>query len=73
MIQMVCCWKNCLMKTLLTLPIWSKSNERITTNKTRIISRNQQMMRLDSEVTHDLNMKDENELLEKVKSFIADG
>lgn len=48
-----------------------KSNNRITTNKTRIISRNQQMMRLDSEVIHDLCIKDENELLEKIKSFIG--
>ena len=29
--------------------------ERITTNKTRIISRNQQMMRLDAEITNDLS------------------
>ena len=47
-----------------------KTQERITTSKTRIISRNQQMMRLDSEVTHDLNSNDEILLLEKVKSFI---
>ena len=47
-----------------------KSKERITTSKTRIISRNQQMMRLDSEVTDDLNEEDENKLLNKVKSFI---
>jgi rfaE bifunctional protein kinase chain/domain len=47
-----------------------KSTERITTSKTRIISRNQQMMRLDSEVTHDLVENDENALLEKVRSFI---
>jgi rfaE bifunctional protein kinase chain/domain len=32
-----------------------RSNERITTNKTRIMSRNQQMMRLDSEYTHDIS------------------
>ena len=31
-----------------------RSTDRITTNKTRIISRNQQMMRLDAEITHDL-------------------
>ena len=48
-----------------------KSSERITTSKTRIISRNQQMMRLDAELTDDLNSKDENALLEKVKAFIA--
>ena len=47
-----------------------KSAERITTSKTRIISRNQQMMRIDSELTDDLNSKDENALLEKVQSFI---
>ena len=47
-----------------------KSKERITTSKTRIISRNQQMMRLDSEVTDDLNKEEENKLLNKVKSFI---
>src|SRR5207237_7177965 len=32
----------------------AKSADRITTNKTRIISRNQQMMRLDAEITRDL-------------------
>ena len=47
-----------------------KSSKRITTNKTRIISRNQQMMRLDAEVTHDLDTKDEDDLLEKIISFI---
>src|SRR5688572_11857986 len=39
-----------------------KSKERLTTNKTRIISRNQQMMRLDSEITSDLSKKDEEKL-----------
>jgi D-glycero-beta-D-manno-heptose-7-phosphate kinase len=48
-----------------------KSNGRITTNKTRIISRNQQMMRLDNEVTKDLSSEEENALLNKVQSFIA--
>lgn len=47
-----------------------KSSDRITTSKTRIISRNQQMMRLDAELTDDLNSKDENALLEKVLSYI---
>jgi rfaE bifunctional protein kinase chain/domain len=32
-----------------------RSNDRITTNKTRIMSRNQQMMRLDAEHTHDIS------------------
>ncbi len=48
-----------------------KTNNRITTSKTRIISRNQQMMRLDNEVTHDLNPSDENAMVEKVEAFIA--
>ena len=47
------------------------SKERITTNKTRIISRNQQMMRLDEEMTDDLNKKDETALLEKVQAYIS--
>jgi len=48
-----------------------RSNERITTSKTRIISRNQQMMRLDAEVTNDLAAKDEKKLLAEVYEFIA--
>lgn len=48
-----------------------KSASRITTNKTRIISRNQQMMRLDNEITEDLNSKDENLLLENIRHYIA--
>jgi D-glycero-beta-D-manno-heptose-7-phosphate kinase len=47
-----------------------QSAERITTSKTRIISRNQQMMRLDAEVTRDLSNSDENILLQKIKLFI---
>lgn len=46
------------------------SARRITTNKTRIISRNQQMMRLDAEVTNDLDAIDEKLLLEKVEAYI---
>lgn len=40
-----------------------KSRSRITTSKSRIISRNQQMMRLDSEMTDDLNADDEIDFL----------
>ncbi|MGB3006931.1 MAG: PfkB family carbohydrate kinase, partial [Chitinophagaceae bacterium] len=46
------------------------SNNRITTNKIRIISRNQQMMRLDSEVNEDLNEQDESLLWQKIKIFL---
>jgi D-glycero-beta-D-manno-heptose-7-phosphate kinase len=48
-----------------------KSGERITTNKTRIISRNQHMMRLDAEVTKDINEAEEKALLQKTEDFIA--
>jgi rfaE bifunctional protein kinase chain/domain len=48
-----------------------KSKDRITTSKTRIISRNQQMMRLDNEITNDLGAKDEKVLLERVEAYIS--
>jgi D-glycero-beta-D-manno-heptose-7-phosphate kinase len=46
------------------------SDERITTNKMRIISRNQQMMRLDSEITDDLGNSDEQKLFDAAVEFI---
>lgn len=47
-----------------------RRSERITTNKTRVISRNQQMMRLDKEMTADISPDAENALLEKLRSYI---
>jgi rfaE bifunctional protein kinase chain/domain len=47
-----------------------KKNSRVTTSKSRIISRNQHMMRLDSEVTNDLSAGDESELLSKIEEYI---
>jgi D-glycero-beta-D-manno-heptose-7-phosphate kinase len=47
------------------------SDARITTSKTRIISRNQQMMRLDHEQTSDLTTTEEQQLLDAVSAFIA--
>ncbi|HET9057550.1 MAG TPA: bifunctional ADP-heptose synthase [Chitinophagaceae bacterium] len=47
------------------------SPNRVTTNKIRVISRNQQMMRLDNEVTHDLEYEDENRLVLAMQQFIA--
>ena len=47
-----------------------RSNKRITTNKIRIISRNQQMMRLDAENTNDLEPGDEERLISQIKKFI---
>lgn len=46
------------------------SIERITTNKTRIISRNQQMMRLDAEVTTALSLREEERLIESFEQFV---
>lgn len=43
---------------------------RITTNKSRIICRNQQMMRLDAEITTDLDREAENELFTQVDSYL---
>lgn len=65
---------NCLMNLYAEKGIdttyCSKSKDRITTNKTRIISRNQHMMRLDAEITNDLSAKDEDELLQQVEQFV---
>lgn len=46
-----------------------RSTRRITTNKTRIISRNQQMMRLDAEVTADLSEEDEELFIKKAEEL----
>jgi D-glycero-beta-D-manno-heptose-7-phosphate kinase len=47
-----------------------QSKDRITTNKTRIISRNQQMMRLDAEITKDLNNEEQERLLKEFEIFV---
>ena len=47
-----------------------RSAKRTTTNKTRIISRNQQMLRFDAEITNDLSKDDEAVLLKQVSNFI---
>jgi D-glycero-beta-D-manno-heptose-7-phosphate kinase len=47
------------------------SRQRITTNKIRIISRNQHMMRLDAELTNDIENDDEAKLLYAFENFIA--
>jgi rfaE bifunctional protein kinase chain/domain len=46
------------------------SEERITTNKIRIISRNQHMMRLDAEVINDITTADEANLLAAFENYI---
>jgi D-glycero-beta-D-manno-heptose-7-phosphate kinase len=47
------------------------SEHRITTNKIRIISRNQHMMRLDAEITEDISTADEERLLYAFENYIA--
>ena len=47
------------------------SEHRITTNKIRIISRNQHMMRLDAEIADDMIAADEDRLLYAFENYIA--
>ncbi len=44
---------------------------RVTTSKSRIISRNQQMLRLDAEMTTDLSPATEKELLERLEQYLS--
>ncbi len=48
-----------------------QSEKRITTNKIRIISRNQHMMRLDAELAEDIEKEEEDKLLYAVENLIA--
>lgn len=48
-----------------------ESKKRITTNKIRIISRNQHMMRLDAEIVHDIDDADEEKLQNQIEKFIT--
>lgn len=46
------------------------SSQRLTTTKTRVISRNQQMMRLDEEVSDDLYVEEEHPFIDLVLRFL---
>ena len=48
-----------------------ESKKRITTNKIRIISRNQHMMRLDAEIIHDIDEPDQEKLQNQIEKFIT--
>ena len=63
--------KELLEKNAVKTDFLLSSSKRITTNKTRIIGRNQQMMRVDSETTADLGYEDENRLILALQHFIA--
>lgn len=47
-----------------------QSDERITTTKTRILSRNQQMVRLDSEMKEELNTRDEHAFIDATLRYL---
>ena len=47
-----------------------KSEKRITTNKARVMGRNQQMLRLDSETTQDLTAAEEDGLLDAIRRYL---
>jgi rfaE bifunctional protein kinase chain/domain len=48
----------------------ARSESRITTNKARVMGRNQQMLRLDSETTTDLSTIEEDELLGLLRAYL---
>jgi rfaE bifunctional protein kinase chain/domain len=48
-----------------------ESRKKLTTNKIRIISRNQQMMRLDSENIHDIDTIDEEKLQNQIEKYVT--
>ena len=62
--------KDLLKKNNINADYLLNSAERMTTNKARIISRNQQMMRLDTETTKDLSAKDEESIINSVKTYL---
>ncbi|KAA5536639.1 carbohydrate kinase [Taibaiella lutea] len=47
-----------------------QSTDRVTTTKTRILSRNQQMVRLDAEKSDDLNIRDEHAFIDATLRFL---
>ncbi len=47
-----------------------RASNRITTNKVRVMGRNQQMMRLDGEVTYDIDLEQELALIQSVEKYI---
>lgn len=62
--------KELLQKNNVDTSFILSDRKRITTNKIRIISRNQQMMRLDAEHTNDIDEEEENKLIQQVEKFI---
>jgi rfaE bifunctional protein kinase chain/domain len=63
--------KNLLREKNIDTRFILESKKRITTNKIRIISRNQHMMRLDAEIVYDLDETDEEKLQNQIERFIT--
>lgn len=59
-----------LQKTGIETAYQLKSGTRITTNKARVMGRNQQMLRLDSETTQDLTVTEEDGLLDALRRYL---
>lgn len=59
-----------MLEKKMSVKAMHQSKKRITTNKIRIISRNQQMMRLDKEISSDLDKDTEKEFLTLVKKYL---
>lgn len=64
--------KEILQKNNINTDFISFSGKRITTNKIRIIGRNQQMMRLDAESTNDLENHEEQNLIEQIEKYVSE-
>lgn len=63
--------KNLLFEKNIDTRFILESPKRVTTNKIRIISRNQQMMRLDAEIVSDIDEADEEKLQNQIEKYIA--
>jgi rfaE bifunctional protein kinase chain/domain len=64
------CLLDLLTKEGIDTTLVHQSGERITTTKTRIISRNQQMIRFDAEIKDDLNTKEEHAFIDAVLRYL---
>lgn len=62
--------KELLNKKSINADLIISSKHRPTTTKTRVISRNQQMMRLDDEIIDDLNVEEEHPFIDIVLRFL---
>ncbi len=59
-----------LQKNNISTDFIAQSDDRLTTNKIRIISRNQHMMRLDAEMVHPLTSPEEELLISSFKAYV---